>query len=271
MVLEVKDKGTNRGGLASVTRLGCWICGPFTFGLSYLRAAKRYTEKKKGAFPPSIPHQNPSPQSHRNSSSQQPSNENPRKTAAEATINKTITSREGGEKNNIAGDSNNIAAQTFTFRELAAATKNFRQEYLLGEGGFGRVYKGRLDKTDQLVAVKQLDRNGLQGNREFLVEAEPIFMEPGRFSELADPLLRGEFPKKSFKQAVAISAMCLQEDATVRPLISDVVTALSCLPLQGDAGYSCSVSPHLTDEITSKERDRAVSEAIAWGSKSTHN
>ncbi|XP_076938538.1 serine/threonine-protein kinase PBL27-like [Bidens hawaiensis] len=64
----------------------------------------------------------------------------------------------------------NIAAQTFTFRELAAATKNFRPESLLGEGGFGRVYKGRLDSTGQVVAVKQLDRNGLQGNREFLVE-----------------------------------------------------------------------------------------------------
>ncbi|KAL0414687.1 UNVERIFIED_CONTAM: Serine/threonine-protein kinase PBL27 [Sesamum radiatum] len=64
----------------------------------------------------------------------------------------------------------NIAAQTFTFRELAAATKNFRPECLLGEGGFGRVYKGRLESTGQVVAVKQLDRNGLQGNREFLVE-----------------------------------------------------------------------------------------------------
>ncbi|XP_038719061.1 serine/threonine-protein kinase PBL27-like [Tripterygium wilfordii] len=64
----------------------------------------------------------------------------------------------------------NIAAHTFTFRELASATKNFRPECLLGEGGFGRVYKGRLESTGQLVAVKQLDRNGLQGNREFLVE-----------------------------------------------------------------------------------------------------
>ncbi|XP_010241610.1 PREDICTED: serine/threonine-protein kinase CDL1-like [Nelumbo nucifera] len=68
------------------------------------------------------------------------------------------------------GQTTNIAAQTFTFRELAAATKNFRQECLLGEGGFGRVYKGRLESTGQIVAVKQLDRNGLQGNREFLVE-----------------------------------------------------------------------------------------------------
>ncbi|KAG1339161.1 serine/threonine-protein kinase CDL1-like [Cocos nucifera] len=63
-----------------------------------------------------------------------------------------------------------IAAQTFTFRELAAATKNFRADCLLGEGGFGRVYKGQLDSINQVVAIKQLDRNGLQGNREFLVE-----------------------------------------------------------------------------------------------------
>ncbi|XP_057864262.1 probable serine/threonine-protein kinase PBL7 isoform X2 [Cryptomeria japonica] len=63
-----------------------------------------------------------------------------------------------------------IAAQTFAFRELAVATKNFRPECLLGEGGFGRVYKGKLENTGQVVAVKQLDRNGLQGNREFLVE-----------------------------------------------------------------------------------------------------
>ncbi|KAK1315979.1 Serine/threonine-protein kinase PBS1 [Acorus calamus] len=68
------------------------------------------------------------------------------------------------------GTTPHIAAQTFTFRELAAATKNFRQECLLGEGGFGRVYKGRLESTGQVVAVKILDRNGLQGNREFLVE-----------------------------------------------------------------------------------------------------
>ncbi|KAG0574043.1 hypothetical protein KC19_VG230200 [Ceratodon purpureus] len=74
------------------------------------------------------------------------------------------------KKEPVREGSTHIAAQTFTFRELAAATKNFRPECLLGEGGFGRVYKGRLENTGQVVAVKQLDRNGLQGNREFLVE-----------------------------------------------------------------------------------------------------
>ncbi|CAI9098103.1 OLC1v1034686C1 [Oldenlandia corymbosa var. corymbosa] len=68
------------------------------------------------------------------------------------------------------GGSNQIAAKTFSFRELAVATKNFRADCLIGEGGFGRVYKGKLENSNQIVAIKQLDRNGLQGNREFLVE-----------------------------------------------------------------------------------------------------
>ncbi|KAI5605722.1 hypothetical protein POPTR_001G421400v4 [Populus trichocarpa] len=64
----------------------------------------------------------------------------------------------------------NISADIFTFRDLTTATKNFNHENLIGEGGFGRVYKGIIQKTKQVVAVKQLDRNGFQGNREFLVE-----------------------------------------------------------------------------------------------------
>ncbi|CAL9106034.1 unnamed protein product [Musa acuminata var. zebrina] len=85
-----------------------------------------------------------------------------------------LTARTGSDSKKEAsaskeGNAGHIAAQTFTFRELAAATKNFRQDCLLGEGGFGRVYRGRLE-NGQVVAVKQLDRNGLQGNREFLVE-----------------------------------------------------------------------------------------------------
>ncbi|CAN1135422.1 Probable serine/threonine-protein kinase PBL7 [Linum perenne] len=67
-------------------------------------------------------------------------------------------------------NSDDIAAKTFTFRELTIATNNFKKQCLLGEGGFGRVYKGHLESINQVVAIKQLDRNGLQGNREFLVE-----------------------------------------------------------------------------------------------------
>jgi len=49
------------------------------------------------------------------------------------------------------GPAGHIAAQTFTFRELAAATKNFRPQSFLGEGGFGRVYKGCLETTGQVI------------------------------------------------------------------------------------------------------------------------
>ncbi|MCL7045652.1 hypothetical protein MKW94_005839 [Papaver nudicaule] len=84
-------------------------------------------------------------------------------------INPTVDSRKGSKEDPLNGGSN-ISAHTFPFRELAAATKNFREDCLLGEGGFGRVYKGRLESTNQVVAIKQLDREGLQGNREFLVE-----------------------------------------------------------------------------------------------------
>ncbi|KAI4356428.1 hypothetical protein L6164_000450 [Bauhinia variegata] len=317
--------------------------------------------------------------------------------------NATLTPKpkmENSNKENIGN--NNIAAQTFTFWELAAATKNFCQDCLIGEGGFGRVYKGRLEKTNQDVAVKQLDRNGLQGNRQFLVEvlmlsllhnqnlvnligycadgeqrllvyeymplgslddhllalppkktpldwftrmkialgaskgleylhdkasppviyrnlkssnilldndynaklsdfglaklgpigdkshvssrvmgtygycapeyertgqltvksdvysfgvvllelitgkrviditrptrqqnlvswAKPFFKNPSRYPELADPKLKGAFPARALNQAVAVAAMCLNEEPSVRPLISDVVNALSFL------------------------------------------
>lgn len=61
-------------------------------------------------------------------------------------------------------------AKTFTFDELAAATGNFRADTFVGEGGFGKVYKGYIERINQVVAIKQLDPNGLQGIREFVVE-----------------------------------------------------------------------------------------------------
>ncbi|KAI8557617.1 hypothetical protein RHMOL_Rhmol04G0023800 [Rhododendron molle] len=64
----------------------------------------------------------------------------------------------------------NITAQIFSFSDLSIATQNFNPDSLVGEGGFGRVYKGHIESLNQDVAVKQLDRNGFQGNREFLVE-----------------------------------------------------------------------------------------------------
>ncbi|KAL3517790.1 hypothetical protein ACH5RR_020379 [Cinchona calisaya] len=429
--------------------MSCFSC----FSSHEKKASKKYDSRDRGpplvVRPPMEPPRQPRPSHHYHHQQPRPA-ENARECHGEATNHKH--DNQGGE------GSNNIAAQTFTFRELATATKNFRQECLLGEGGFGRVYKGQLQKTGQEVAVKQLDRNGLQGNREFLVEvlmlsllhhqnlvnligycadgdqrllvyeymplgsledhllevqpgqraldwftrmkialhaakgleylhdkanppviyrdlkssnilldkeynaklsdfglaklgpvgdkshvssrvmgtygycapeyqktgqltvksdvysfgvvflelitgrraidtmrspqeqnlvswAEPMFREPNRFSELVDPLLQGNYPRKSLNQAVAIAAMCLNEDASVRPLISDVVTALSYLWVgpEGPGGLAAT-SPssvtskdtvennHEPDDVSANERQKAVAEAIEWGSNSrTHN
>ncbi|KAG6498582.1 hypothetical protein ZIOFF_038302 [Zingiber officinale] len=63
----------------------------------------------------------------------------------------------------------------FTFSELKLITGNFRQDHVLGVGGFGRVYKGLIseDLRDGLqplqVAVKVHDGdNSHQGHREWL-------------------------------------------------------------------------------------------------------
>ncbi|EOA30232.1 hypothetical protein CARUB_v10013354mg [Capsella rubella] len=308
--------------------------------------------------------------------------------------------------------SEGMTLKTFTFRELATATKNFRQECLLGEGGFGRVYKGTLQSTGQVVAVKQLDKHGLHGNKEFQSEvlslgqldhpnlvkligycadgdqrllvyeyisggsleehlhghepmdwttrmqiaygaaqgldylhdktnppviyrdlkasnilldddfspklsdfglhklgpetgdkmmafssrvmgtygysapeytrggnltiksdiysfgvvllelitgrraldttrpndeqnlvcwAQPIFRDPKRYPDMADPMLEKKFSERGLNQAVAIASMCVQEEAAARPLISDVMVALSFLSMATEDGIPTSV------------------------------
>lgn len=57
--------------------------------------------------------------------------------------------------------------RVFTVSELKSATKNFSRSVMVGEGGFGCVYKGVIksaeDPSQKLeVAVKQLSKRGLQ-------------------------------------------------------------------------------------------------------------
>ena len=49
---------------------------------------------------------------------------------------------------------------------------------------------------------------------------------------MADPLLQGRYPMRGLYQALAVAAMCLQEQATLRPMTHDVVTALNYLASQ---------------------------------------
>ncbi|KAL5836248.1 hypothetical protein ACOSQ4_015745 [Xanthoceras sorbifolium] len=64
----------------------------------------------------------------------------------------------------------------FTYVEMTLATKYFRPDFILGEGGFGVVYKGVIDESVRPgylttnVAIKELNRGGFQGDREWLAE-----------------------------------------------------------------------------------------------------
>ncbi|XP_034229411.1 proline-rich receptor-like protein kinase PERK13 isoform X2 [Prunus dulcis] len=73
------------------------------------------------------------------------------------------------------GDSGLIAATKvhFTYEELMEITNGFSRQNVLGEGGFGCVYKGWLPEG-RVVAVKQLKAGSGQGEKEFRAEVEII-------------------------------------------------------------------------------------------------
>ncbi|XP_010427317.1 PREDICTED: probable receptor-like protein kinase At3g55450 isoform X2 [Camelina sativa] len=71
------------------------------------------------------------------------------------------------------------SVKSFTFNELKLATRNFRADSVVGEGGFGCVFRGWLDETTLtptksssglVIAVKRLNPDGFQGHREWLTE-----------------------------------------------------------------------------------------------------
>lgn len=75
----------------------------------------------------------------------------------------------------------------FSFSDLKMATRNFRPDSVLGEGGFGSVFKGWIDEqtftatkpgTGLVIAVKKLNQESFQGHREWLAEVNYL----GQFS-----------------------------------------------------------------------------------------
>ncbi|KAL5768223.1 hypothetical protein ACOSQ2_015006 [Xanthoceras sorbifolium] len=91
-------------------------------------------------------------------------------------------SQTSGTKSTISGKSNassHLSAMAqglcrrFSLPEIRQATKNFDESYVIGVGGFGKVYKGVLDGKTK-VAIKRSNPSSEQGVNEFVTEIEML-------------------------------------------------------------------------------------------------
>ncbi|THU47398.1 hypothetical protein C4D60_Mb09t15070 [Musa balbisiana] len=129
-----------------------------------------------------------------------------------------------------------------SYEELKEATNNFEPASMVGEGGFGRVFKGVLS-DGTAVAIKKLSSGGHQGavirHKIFFAMslfqmaawspgfmARPILRDNNRLEELADPRLAGKYPKDDFVRVCTIAAACVAHEANQRPTMGEVVQSL---------------------------------------------
>ncbi|KAJ3671113.1 hypothetical protein LUZ60_008539 [Juncus effusus] len=104
----------------------------------------------------------------------------PPQTIVSSSTTTTTTSSSSSKLNALTEDLKPASQlRKFNFQDLKSATRNFRPESLLGEGGFGCVFKGWIEEngtapvkpgTGLTVAVKTLNHDGLQGHKEWVAE-----------------------------------------------------------------------------------------------------
>ncbi|KAK8559114.1 hypothetical protein V6N12_042397 [Hibiscus sabdariffa] len=164
--VEKKSSRKKKGG-GEEEETGCWV--KFRFMGSCMSSRSRVDNSMSGRTG------TPSAES-------KPTKEKSRDQLA-VSVSSTTSNAETASSTPKYSEELKVASQLrkFTFIDLKLATRNFRPESLLGEGGFGCVFKGWIEEngtapvkpgTGLTVAVKTLNIEGLQGHKEWLAEVD---------------------------------------------------------------------------------------------------
>ncbi|KAL9682054.1 hypothetical protein QQ045_013847 [Rhodiola kirilowii] len=126
------------------------------------------------------------------------------------------------------------------------------------------VYSYGVVFLEIITGRRVIDTNRPTEEQNLVTWAQPLLKDRRKFTLMADPLLEDKYPIKGLYQALAVAAMCLAEEDSTRPLISDVVTAVEYLALDkdhddGKDAASQSGSPRGDDSDMEEEEEVAVS------------
>jgi len=94
------------------------------------------------------------------------------------------------------------------------------------------VYSFGVVLLELIAGRRVIDCSRSDGEQSLVAWAAPMFGQPKRFHELVDPRLVMAMqapPPAELNQAVGVATMCLQEHHALRPVMADVVMALSYL------------------------------------------
>ncbi|CAN1338594.1 Probable serine/threonine-protein kinase PBL7 [Linum perenne] len=94
------------------------------------------------------------------------------------------------------------------------------------------VYSFGVVLLEIITGRKAIDNSRAAGEHNLVAWARPLFKDRRKFAQMADSSLQGHYPVRGLYQALAVAAMCVQEQPNMRPLIADVVTALTYLASQ---------------------------------------
>ncbi|CAL0299641.1 unnamed protein product [Lupinus luteus] len=158
----------------------------------------------------------------------------------------------------------------FSLSEIQKATDKFSSKRVLGEGGFGRVYRGYvapeyamtghlLVKSDVysygvvllelLTGRKPVDMSQPPGQENLVTYARPLLTTREGLEQLVDPSLAGTYEFDEMAKMASIASMCVHHEVTQRPFMGEVVQALKLIYNNTDESLGSKDSPELSDFV----------------------